>query len=145
MNTQRILPPVAVSLGTIEQNSLQEILTFIACHLLSQGEKAVTEHTACRYRLEKPKGILSCAIGCIIPDSMYRSDMEGKTFTSLINSLGIIVGAENNDRYMLLNDLQKVHDNKVIEDWERSLKELAKGYKLQVEWDSQGNYISTGL
>ena len=144
MNTQRILPPITVSLDTINQNSLQEILTFISCHLLTQGKQARNSTGSCKYKLESNTEILKCAVGCIIPDSLYTERFEGMKVKTLLDELHIILN--NDDKLCLLSDLQALHDRAESDNiyiaWYHRLVTLAKSYKLQIEWDTQGNYIS---
>lgn len=52
----------------------QEIFDKVATHLLSQGKRSALGGVGCAYRGD---GGLQCAIGCLIPDELYRYELEG--------------------------------------------------------------------
>ncbi len=78
----------------------------------------------CAYR---SKDGLSCAAGCLIPDSEYHSNMEGRT----------IVGMEFFDNWpantqQMVSRMQGVHDRNPPEEWEHGFKLVAERYDLVV-------------
>ena len=97
--------------GRIERResvSDQELFDFIVGRVIAQGGPAVLNGT-CQYRAP---GGLKCAVGHIIPDSLYRKNMEGANLTHIVNKdLGLTC-------YHMLRDLQKAHDH-AGEDHER--------------------------
>lgn len=84
-----------------EPVSDQELFDFIVGRVIAQGEPSVLAGT-CQYRAP---GGLKCAVGHIIPDSLYRKSMEGANLTHIVNKdLGLTC-------YHMLRDLQKAHDH----------------------------------
>lgn len=110
----------------------QELFETVARHLFAQGKQASSldqeeydnavqysseppskdDFTTCRYRT--PEG-LKCAIGCLIPDEMYKPAMDGvggiygliAEFPEIAELLDIKTAY---DRMSLLGALQTVHD-----------------------------------
>jgi hypothetical protein len=109
----------------------QEIFDTVAIHLIKQGKQSADASGACFYR--SPDG-LKCAVGCLIPDEVYRPKMEGRSISTLfknfseLNFLQPSVG--------LLNDIQRVHDNTYSEGqiWTDAvvlrLRKIAEKYNL---------------
>jgi hypothetical protein len=114
----------------INNKSFQEIFDFVASHLLTQNERAMEEGYLCKYRI----GNLKCAVGALIADEDYNHGFEGN---SLITLKGIREHSIFNDieeeRLMLLNDLQTVHDRNVVVLWPERLYSLAKKFSLSDE------------
>lgn len=115
----------------------QEVFDKVARHLLTQRAKAVstlyTFSPKCAYR--SPDG-LSCAIGCLIPDSLYTSTLEG---TPVGGGSGILlltvlrqanVSVDNYADVSFLSDLQGVHDLCPVEAWKDQLLQVAVRYEL---------------
>ena len=89
----------------------QEVFDKVSTHLFTQGKRAIDKGTDhCKYRYNG----LSCAVGCLIPDSLYQDDLEG---------VGIQLILETDEDYKdiidffagvdveLLSQLQSVHDD----------------------------------
>jgi hypothetical protein len=81
----------------------------------------------CAYR--SPNG-LRCAAGHLLPNSLYRKEMEGKNIASLRGSYPKIAEYFKNVDSYLLSDLQRAHDfslgckgNSLI--WETKMKQIA--------------------
>lgn len=118
--------------------SKQETFDTVAKHLLTQKKKAWTRGTGCAYRGEDGT---KCAVGCLIPDDRYDSDLEGAGLTinrpegyshprairlwDLVTELG-----HNTD---LLSSLQVVHDYSSPEIWVRELGIVARRFHLNDE------------
>lgn len=104
----------------------QELFDYIVGKVIAQGEPS-TFGGICRYRA--PNGH-KCAVGHIIPDSIYRQDMEGATLTGIVNkNLGLTC-------YHLLLDLQKAHDGAgdneyFVIDFTNRAKNIALTYGLK--------------
>lgn len=126
----------------------QEVFNTVARHLFTQGERAVGLNEAgyekvckenlaegytppnkedfmqCQYRTSEG---LKCAIGCLIPDELYRPNMETRGIYSLLDSFpGVaerldidMVNHSHRTSCNLLADLQSVHDN--INSWHDTL------------------------
>ena len=112
-----------------EPVSDQELFDFIVGRVIAQGEPSVLNGT-CQYRAP---GGLKCAVGHIIPDSLYRKSMEGANLTHIVNKdLGLTC-------YHMLLDLQKAHDNAgdahdnddFVADFTNRAKDVAHIYELK--------------
>lgn len=73
----------------------------------------------CYYR--GPNGS-KCAVGCLIPDSVYRPEMENNTLESLREAGLLVVSNEQTESF--LEDAQSLHDG--AGSVESFLKELEK-------------------
>ena len=113
----------------------QTLFNTVAAHLLTQGKKATVmdsdDAELCRYRGD---GGTKCAIGCLIPDELYRPKMEGRNIGSLIydNEFGLIslfAGVNKG----ILGQLQRVHDNYPPEQWLRQLLGVGLAYNLDTD------------
>lgn len=89
----------------------QEIFDTVYKHLVTQGEQSVNGIGFCMYR--NPEG-LKCAVGCLIPDDLYRPEMDiaGGGYTDVST---LVQQHPNLPDWMrknlhLLTELQNVHD-----------------------------------
>ena len=119
--------------------NLQTIFTKVKDHLLKQNKKCFEEGVGerCMYR----QGELSCAVGVLIPDEVYHSKMEhqpvdilleeNKGFKDLFEfeSYDMITSIDC-QKVELLKELQEIHDEDYVWDWEIQLKKLAKEFDL---------------
>ena len=93
----------------------QEIFNRVHTHLLTQRTAAI-EDGSCAYRADAK----SCAVGALIPDALYTSEIEGTSVSVLIkyketyphHPLGYTLkqAGFTPEQYPLLRDLQRVHD-----------------------------------
>lgn len=108
----------------------QEMFDIVSKHLLTQMTPSKVTYLdgvkGCAYRGD---GGLMCAIGCLIPDSVYTSKMEGNDVEGLIQDFDI-PGLEEKDVDFLC-DLQNIHDNEQPDTWERELRATAAAYNLE--------------
>lgn len=85
----------------------QEIFDQVSVHLLKQGEECMANST-CRYRYNG----LSCAVGCLIPDSLYNARMECRSVGLLLRHFPDL--KDHFDLQIkglaLLERLQHIHD-----------------------------------
>ena len=97
------------------------VFEFVKQHLLTQGQKS-SSSTSCYYK--NPKG-LSCAIGCLIENEFYNDNLEFKNGDDPIVIDAVTKSLPNwvINKNMLL-DLQVVHDEYEVEEWEWKLQEL---------------------
>lgn len=113
----------------------QELFNAVAKHLLTQKQKSEGkfinpsgEHTyGCAYR-----GLngLKCAVGGVIPDEMYKPEMEGRAVNTLFIYFKCVreyLGADNEE---MLSELQWLHDSWVPKLWPRKLRGLAAQFAL---------------
>lgn len=119
----------------------QEMFDKVVVHLLTQNwkstptpyypESADKDYT-CSYRGHMNGGVqLKCAIGCLIPDEMYKSEMEGFGFTSLIDEFPIIRLFFANVDTRLGQALQNVHD--IYEPYQWKTKLFQVGYLFDLD------------
>ena|ERR1700722_451566 len=101
-----------------------------------QGTKSIVEaideqgNCSCRYR--SPNG-MKCAIGALFEDREYKPAMEGMLVSGLVSSHSLLPERQaefDRHRYMLGN-LQRIHDQIPVSDWEKQWKMLASDYNLQ--------------
>lgn len=103
----------------------QETYDRVCSHLLTQRARSVVAmlNGPCAYRGE---GGLTCAIGCLIEDKYYHSDLEGgNVFNPDVRS-ALKNSGVNLEHESLLASLQTIHDHFHVEHWEYYLKELAE-------------------
>ena len=99
----------------------QETFNTVATHLFTQGKRAASRRGACGYRRRAGNKTMKCAIGCLIPDTAYRRDMEGiRVFRLLVDHPDAIPGFSKAGRdatigshvVMFLTSLQSAHDDR---------------------------------
>ncbi len=100
----------------------QEAFEKVTKHLLTQNERAVEldrEGTeVCRYRTRSG---LMCALGCLIPDDEYMSDIEqhGPGYVKKY----VLALSDLDTNFMC--DIQMIHDNNEPKKWRDRLEEYA--------------------
>jgi len=117
----------------------QEIFDTVVNHLRAQGRKSINESSGvCLYR--GPDGT-KCAAGILIPDELYKPEMEGNNFGFLISNMTRDRGEfqyshelaemflDTNTRYFI-SLLQSTHDSYDIKDWEKRFANLAREFAL---------------
>jgi hypothetical protein len=122
----------------------KEIFEKVKTHLLKQKERAVIRSDAgdrCVYR----DGSLMCAVGCLIPDHLYTTEIEGNSVGGLeslssllawtrsqcmlrdiLHNLGI-----NKNQYPLLIYLQNIHDAEPVIWWPEKLEQCRKEFNIE--------------
>lgn len=104
---------------------IEELYITSALHLLMQKKKSLLhDHETGAYR---SKNGLACAVGILIKDEYYSPRIEGKDFIN--NSvMQILEDSEVNMRdtnvKRLLRELQSLHDDFPLSEWERELQNL---------------------
>lgn len=87
----------------------QEAYEKIRAHFANGGELAKDAGGTCQYRTEVNGTIEKCAVGALIPDDLYTSDMVGTVNTLLREHLvikGYLWDVDSN----FLQDAQRLHD-----------------------------------
>lgn len=84
----------------------QETFDTVVAHLLKQNAQAKDSEGNCMYRI----GNMSCAIGCLIPDSLYTISMEDKIVDVLYIEDNPLEDYIKQFDLELLCHLQRVHD-----------------------------------
>lgn len=122
-----------------DKTTEQQLFDYITAFLIKQGKPSATKEGYCRYR--GPDGTM-CAVGCIIPDSVYSPKMEsiglGKC---IIEEFPRLKPLEKFTE--LLEYLQDAHDCVVyrssvlgedpIPYWKRKFAEIAKDFNLKFD------------
>lgn len=110
-----------ITLSNVNKFSLDEIIQFVARHLILQNARSYDQD--CMYRSEKG---LACAVGCLVSDEEYDPEMEG------INISGAIFAKFNIEalRQSLLGSLQVVHDSIMPYQWHSELMSVCHRYSL---------------
>ncbi len=89
----------------------QEALNKVYCELVKQGGPSefldTNGNRRCVYRYDAEHK--KCAVGCIINDEDYVSELEGKTVGSLICEMKM--SFTNDITYKLCSRLQSIHDD----------------------------------
>jgi hypothetical protein len=91
----------------------QEIVNKVAKHLRIQGVRSANTTGACKYRGDNG---LSCAVGCLIPDSAYHPEWDLNNGMPLIHIWKQIDHLFDIGSRTLLIELQFVHDT--VEHWD---------------------------
>lgn len=115
----------------MDMTTKRKIFETVKSHLLTQKSKCMDNVGSCKYRINSPSGTLKCAIGALIPDSQYNTDMDN---LELAYENGYCLEIERNRLVKevlygiygeldlgFLIQLQKIHDSTKVEDWERKL------------------------
>ena len=105
------------------QDTFNEVVT----HMRAQGRKGEAID-GCAYRAWLQGRKLKCAAGCLIPDHLYDKKIEGHS----VHELKDFIQGDHflgHDR-RLVSDLQCVHDDTDVDQWEQQFAMLAKQRSL---------------
>lgn len=123
---------MVITLANLHEATAQQIFDQVARHLLQQGKRSIRASSMCAYR---GRDDLKCAVGCIISDEEYKSEMEGFTwgigFITELVKMGVLDKSAKDTDYNILRSLQEVHDNSLPELWEILLSDCAESYNLE--------------
>jgi len=104
----------------------QEAFTKVRDHLLRQKEKCIV-NGLCAYRGENGK---KCAIGALISDEDLTEELnKTPVFYSEVRDLPSLKGLS----LVFLTNLQEIHDECPIREWEFELRTFANSYGLNWE------------
>lgn len=106
--------------------SAQELFVKVANHLLKQGKRSADSNDYCLYR--GPDGMM-CAAGILIPDEVYKPEMEQQAWYKLVSNFDF--PTEHKD---LITDLQIIHDDYPSENWRVHLIQHGKRHNLNTEF-----------
>jgi len=105
----------------------QTVFNRVTKHLLKQGVKSKLGGS-CRYRGPNDT---KCAIGCLIPDYLYKPGLEGAS-AFLLMDFPKIKRHFAAVSFGLLSDLQNCHDWEEVEYWPERLRVIANKFKLTI-------------
>lgn len=109
----------------------KEIFDKVKNHLLLQGQRARLG-VRCVYRHQADSEVLKCAVGCLISDETYSSEIEGTLITDttlrsdVLKDILRLNGVDGVANRELLEDLQEVHDQFLPELWPERLNYLER-------------------
>lgn len=111
----------------------QEIFDRVSNHLLTQKKQALSEDGKCAYRSNNG---LKCAVGCLIPDELYDSNLENNMVSDIKTTLEKSLGVEElGDKDLeFLDVLQFIHDCEFPDNWDFSLREFADDWNLNFKF-----------
>ena len=112
----------------------QEAFNIIVSHLKRQGCMSMLEKDdrVCAYRGKSDK---MCAIGALIPNSMYYHDMENHGIYYILSDMKNKHWSELIEFFSelnmdLLNSMQDIHDYCDVDSWDTCFSEIATKYNL---------------
>lgn len=104
----------------------REIFEKVRNHLLEQKCRSLSDGFRCAYRGENGT---KCAVGALIDDRFYDLYLEENSIKDprVLVAVEQSIGRELSFReQQMLHDLQNLHDNYSVTDWESDLKHLAE-------------------
>ncbi len=115
--------------------SKQKIFEKVITHLIKQGVRSVSPDIGCLYR--GPNGT-KCAIGCLLTDKIYSSDMESNNVSGLISDFRNMLPKYIVENEEFLSELQHLHDD--YHNWGKNglkrlaIKGVANSFNLSVDF-----------
>lgn len=89
--------------------------------LLKQNEKSIDENGTCMYRGPNK---LRCGAGALLPDRLYKKDME-TSICSPYNNVGVAIESCGYD-INFVREIQMIHDNNPTHLWRERFEKLAE-------------------
>lgn len=121
-----------ITLKTLPFATEQEVLDQVVAHLLTQNARSqLPLGGPCVYR--GPRG-LKCAAGCLISDQEYHPSWLDKRWAVLVDA-----GEVPATHKFLIADLQRIHDNISVRQWEKHLRGLALEHCLTFNFKGNEN------
>lgn len=111
-----------ITIENISNFSPLEVINYVEKKLIAQNTKSVNKRKQSVYRgLNNTK----CALGFLIPDHLYKKEIEGYHIYFMLNENNIYL---DNQIRILLSKLQIIHDRYDIDNWIEKFEELKKEY-----------------
>lgn len=121
----------------------QEMLNKVVTHLLTQNAKSMSEDAVGETCLYRDGFGRSCSIGCLLPDEVYKPEMDLPQPNACYPGTGVIsltcrfpevlpylTPSDRELNLMMLDDLQSVHDSYPVKMWPEQLRIVAQRYDL---------------
>lgn len=105
-----------ITINNLAESTTEEVFEYIRHHLLTQMQQSKNDKGACFYKNEQG---LKCAAGCLIPDDMYNSNFEYKSWGSLVRQKSV-----PEDHIGLIQRMQYMHDETPVSNWKLELDKL---------------------
>ena len=115
--------PKTITIHNLSTFTSQEVFSFIAEHLLRQGEQSM-DGEVCKYLDNQGR---KCAAGCLIPSEDYTPHMETLIWTKLVDK-----GLVPEDHSELIRSMQSIHDCNLPEHWEKEIESFAIQQKFEM-------------
>lgn len=119
-----------ITMKTLEEAPLQAIFDQVCVNLLKQNAKSRRiayeggrTINVCVYRDEHGH---RCGAGWIISDDEYAPSMENKSFISVYSDFLGVSKDVLNERCMLVQTLQRLHDEQEVCDWHAQMHCIAR-------------------
>ena len=114
------------------ESNLQVVFDRVVNHLLTQNKRSVSKFEYGIDNAYHSDEGLKCAIGCLINDEVYKSDIEGHSIDEVEVIYSLVNSGIKTDRKIirLLQELQRIHDDVYIAQWRYSLKKVASKFRL---------------
>lgn len=118
----------AIRIDQLGKHTLQEVYDFVIDHLRKQSQPA-KKGLRCCYRLEFPDSakVLRCAVGCLIPDEIYKQEFEGRSISGLVKDGQ--TWTIPHEHFALLEALQRLHD-RYFEIFKVEAQSICKNFNL---------------
>jgi hypothetical protein len=113
----------------------QAVFNKVAEHLLTQNVRCIGVDNRCAYR--DPDTGRRCAIGCLIPDELYKEEMEGWGITDLLitnSPLSKALDVVTEEDWDFLAGLQNIHDRGMVSEWRDCLWKYAEDNGLKFDF-----------
>ncbi len=110
----------------------QQIFNKVSKHLLKQNKQS-SENQQCKYKMIINSETLKCAVGCLIPEKLYISSIEGNSIATASHQLLVILHKSKIDiinSKELLMELQNIYDYESPCSWKLKLKNIADKFSL---------------
>ena len=91
-----------ITVSNLDQFTAQEVFDYVTSKMVAQGEKSLNIFGKCSYR----HGHLRCSAGCLIPNDLYRPEMESCSYCKLSS---MYIGFSKSHA-RLIEGLQGAHD-----------------------------------
>lgn len=113
----------------------KEIFEKVRAHLLAQGKQSISADGVCAYRGADG---LQCAVGCLVPDELYKHSMEGNLAFAMASFTPSPFGWRATEgQISLLTRLQQIHDSMPVSRWKSALAQLEDEVDLGAFNDEQ--------
>lgn len=122
-----------ITVDALEQMSPQALFNFICSELLAQGKRSTTfDGYRCQYRGE---GGTKCAVGMLIPDTLYKRNFEFMGVKELCERMGDTPNGMRIARVLcahidLLTRMQEIHDTVLPSEWREAMRVAAEKFGL---------------
>lgn len=113
-------------------NTSQQFFQIVASHLLTQGKRSTDGTGFCAYRGDNG---LKCALGAVIPDTLYMPKMERKRLREVCTYFPEITALIPD--YDLAVLMQDIHDTNEPKNWKFELASLGKEKQLDISFLEQ--------